>query len=33
VYKRQGIVFLDGDYSGSGGPGIRLKAGDASSMS
>jgi transcriptional regulator with XRE-family HTH domain len=23
-----GVVFLDGDYSGSGGPGIRLKASD-----
>ena len=24
-----GIIFLDGDYSGSGGPGIRLKANDS----
>lgn len=28
VLEEAGVVFLDGDYSGSGGPGIRLKAND-----
>ncbi|QND23656.1 helix-turn-helix transcriptional regulator (plasmid) [Rhizobium leguminosarum bv. viciae] len=28
VLEESGVVFLDGDYSGSGGPGIRLKAND-----
>ncbi|TAV19069.1 transcriptional regulator [Rhizobium ruizarguesonis] len=28
VLEEAGVVFLDGDYSGSGGPGIRLKAHD-----
>ncbi|MGO6788737.1 transcriptional regulator [Rhizobium ruizarguesonis] len=28
VLEEGGVVFLDGDYSGSGGPGIRLKAHD-----
>jgi transcriptional regulator with XRE-family HTH domain len=31
--ERAGIVFFDGDYSGSGGPGVRLKTGDATSIS
>ncbi|MGO7655488.1 transcriptional regulator [Rhizobium ruizarguesonis] len=28
VLEKEGVIFLDGDYSGSGGPGIRLKAND-----
>ncbi|WP_245462611.1 helix-turn-helix domain-containing protein [Rhizobium leguminosarum] len=28
VLEEAGVVFIDGDYSGSGGPGIRLKAND-----
>ncbi len=28
VLEEAGVVFLDGDYSGSGGPGIRLKTND-----
>ncbi|QND24534.1 helix-turn-helix transcriptional regulator (plasmid) [Rhizobium leguminosarum bv. viciae] len=28
VLEEAGVVFLDGNYSGSGGPGIRLKAHD-----
>ncbi|WP_197730445.1 helix-turn-helix domain-containing protein [Rhizobium ruizarguesonis] len=28
VLEEAGVVFLDGNYSGSGGPGIRLKAND-----
>ncbi|WP_245503278.1 helix-turn-helix domain-containing protein [Rhizobium ruizarguesonis] len=28
VLEEAGVIFLDGDYSGSGGPGIRLKADD-----
>ncbi|WP_244666062.1 transcriptional regulator [Rhizobium ruizarguesonis] len=28
ILEEAGVVFLDGDYSGSGGPGIRLKAND-----
>ncbi|NEH32616.1 transcriptional regulator [Rhizobium ruizarguesonis] len=26
VLEGAGVIFLDGNYSGSGGPGIRLKA-------
>ncbi|OAV54006.1 transcriptional regulator [Rhizobium sp. WYCCWR10014] len=26
VLEKEGVIFLDGEYSGVGGPGIRLKA-------
>ncbi|MGO7917498.1 transcriptional regulator, partial [Rhizobium ruizarguesonis] len=28
VLEKEWVIFLDGDYSVSGGPGIRLKAND-----
>jgi transcriptional regulator with XRE-family HTH domain len=29
TFETAGIVFIDGDYAGSGGPGVRLKAAEA----
>ena len=33
VLENAGVIFLDGDYSGSGGPGIRLMADDSDKAS